>query len=306
MRPKDLTYLELNEMSDLLTITDRRKAPGSQPQEMVGVTLARPGFVLNRDFGTTNRFDSYPSSLSLRSAAVVFHQDRDEYWTLAVGIAENGDTEIWGFAPPLGMWGKLEPLPDEFEPNNGENPHIRWLVTDSITKFVVIIGDNYPLSIQWHDERTLYDDVIPEGWYAELHQLIPDSESIGTFDQGVQPEGDLGWDAFSYSYGNVDQDKVVLHRIINNGVVPVTINGFETTSDTHGESVPYFEITDDPTNDGADPVVLQPGEWVDVEVTANAISGEQAFTDFQECLLMAMTSVGTISKQLQGYFRDVI
>jgi len=296
MRPKDLTYLELNEMSDLLTITDRRKAPGSQPQEMVGVTLARPGFVLNRDFGTTNRFDSYPSSLSLRSAAVVFHQDRDEYWTLAVGIAENGDTEIWGFAPPLGMWGKLEPLPDEFEPNNGENPHIRWLVTDSITKFVVIIGDNYPLSIQWHDERTLYDDVIPEGWYAELHQLEPTFVEVGSTVEG-SPAGDLSWDSKSYHYGSISHEKE--HVLTNNGLEAISVTNVTLDTGTLecDPNTDQFEFVGTPETS----FTLQPGDSRTFTVVMNQCPTDDILVEWS-APLTAVTAEFNAVKELKGSF----
>jgi hypothetical protein len=297
-------YIELNQTFDLATNPDLKKVSETTFQEVRGLTLARPGFVLNRDFGTKHRFPSYPP-ISMRSATVMYDREAEMYHYIVVGIASDGKTKIYIHDPSDGNadahgWLELTNVTADFEDENGNDPEFRWLVTDAVKKAILVYGNGIPLQITKQSARMQFGVVLPAGWYGEKHQLIPHFVEIGSADSG-SGGGDLTWDAPSYDYGTVSTDKVRNHTITNNGIAAVTITSFSVESDFHsgGSGDKFFEDTNSTA-----PVELQPGQSAVVEVTANAVSGSSEPTTLREGLLSAITASYSVHKDLYGYFRD--
>lgn len=302
MKPQDLHYLELSEVVDLVTIVDRKKTPESHPQEMRGVTLARPGFVLNKDFGTKDKFSNYPDIL-LRSATVLFDKDKDVYWTFVAGINDSTETEIWVHDPESNVWAELTDPPSGFSRDNGLYPHIRWLVTDSTKKVVLIAGDNPPLSIQWHAARTRYGDTIPAGWYAELHQLIPHYVRVGGLGAANDPdvptspsEGEfMRWDTDFYDYGEVGGPVAQTHTVHNKSAKDgVWVTFSLEDQDGYTDSTDYFSIT--AVEDPLDPIPISGTK--DIQVTFDP-DGDAPLGQYR--VWLKATGAGeTIKKSLIG------
>jgi hypothetical protein len=304
MRPRNLQHLDISQVFNLITRADRAKISENQFIEVSGVFNTLEAIVAQRDFGSKNLYENYPTGRDLVSGFLLFDAVDREYHPIILVKDSLGDLEIWVHDE---YWIEITPTFPEWQPGAGtEDVLVKWLGVDSRRKAIMVYsygGETFvPVSIGKQAERERFGQTIPAGWYAERHQLIDKTELIGSFSDGAPP-GDLAWDAEAYDYGAVFTDRVRAHTITNNGVTAVTINSFSVDSEFHsgGMGTAYYELTLSTA-----PITLQPGESTTVEVTANAVLNESEPTTWREGTLSATTDTISVHKSLYGYFRDPI
>ncbi len=98
MRKKDLTYLNIDSVGEVVTNYDLKDVPDKYAVEAKGVKLSKGGMVLERRFGTKRIYDSVPSvpeAVTLVGGYRFYDKDSDTEYDMVVTKGDSGYARIY-------------------------------------------------------------------------------------------------------------------------------------------------------------------------------------------------------------------
>jgi len=95
MIPKDLKYVRVNSVDDLITTVDRQDTPANYAIESIGWRDAKEGMVGIRDFGTKHVFAGLPPSVKVIRDFPMFDKTSQTLYHVAVCQDGSNDLSIW-------------------------------------------------------------------------------------------------------------------------------------------------------------------------------------------------------------------